>query len=61
MKRINQLAMLALSLLLAGGALSDTEAQRKGRQSIRAAQMALRSIEAERRVEADAFPGEGQC
>ena len=39
MKRINQLAMLAVSLLLAGGALSETEAQRKGRQSIRAAQM----------------------
>jgi hypothetical protein len=34
MKRINQLAMLALSLLLAGGALSETEAQRKGRQSM---------------------------
>ena len=39
MKRINQLTMLALSLILAGGTLSETEAQRKGHQSMRAAQM----------------------
>lgn len=33
MQRINQLAAFALALVIAGGALSETEAQRRGRQS----------------------------
>ncbi len=33
MKRINQLATLALTLVVFGGTLSETEAQRRGRQS----------------------------
>ncbi len=33
MKRINQLAAFALALVVTGGALSETEAQRRGRQS----------------------------
>ena len=33
MKRINQLAAFALALVVVGGTLSETEAQRRGRQS----------------------------
>ena len=34
MKRINQLAAFALALVVVGGTLSETEAQRRGRQSV---------------------------
>lgn len=39
MKRINQLAALALTLVVAGGTLSATEAQRRGRLNVRTVQL----------------------